>query len=141
MKTIIEIASEVYGCNPMDKSRKRNYVWARRALFVEMRKTDTLEGVGDEFGLDHATVLHHISKHEILYGMDFDYTLMYNRFLTAVGLPTTKEVTRRPIYRDSEPRNQVLVDMVKKIPDDLVDGIYVKLDAIIRMSKVTHPIR
>ena len=46
-----------------NKSRKAEQVKARAAMMVALRKYSTTMTIGDVFGVDHSTVVHHSKKH------------------------------------------------------------------------------
>jgi len=47
-----------------NKSRKAEQVKARAAMMVALRKYSTTMTIGDVFGVDHSTVVHHSNKHK-----------------------------------------------------------------------------
>lgn len=141
MKDPVVIAKKVYGCDPMEKTRREDVVWARRSVYVYMREVQkfTLYKISSRFNNNHATVVSGLSKHRIEYGSDAEYTSMFNRFCIEIGMKIPKEgLAFQAALISGESKNQVLVDMVRTVPDDLVEGIRVKLEAIIYMSKVKH---
>lgn len=48
----------------LSKSRVREQVQARAAMMVALKKYKTYSVVGRAFGMDHATVIHHVKNHE-----------------------------------------------------------------------------
>lgn len=47
-----------------DKSRTAEQVKARAAMMVALRKYTTTMNIGQAFGVDHSTVVHHTKKHK-----------------------------------------------------------------------------
>lgn len=82
---LIAAAERIYGFSPLEKSRRLECVWGRYAIFSVLRNEGrTLGYIGSHFNKNHASVLKGIEKHYIYYGVDKEYTAMYNAFLQEI---------------------------------------------------------
>lgn len=132
-------AEKIYHVNVLEKTSKRMNVWARYAVFSEMRsKGFTLDAIGDELNLNHATVMHGLKMHSDLYNSDKMYTVYHNKFLRELGYDVVEEVKLKPVFSEYSKGQEALIALIKDVPDELCENIYVKLNAIISMTKTVH---
>ena len=142
-QNIIEVVEKIYKVNPKDRTRRKNHIWARAAFYVEMRKNHySLHHIGEQMNRDHATVMHGLKLHNDLFGRDKHYMAYYNRFLRAMGYEVQDEPIK-PIeeYKEFTTGQEALIELIKQVPESQCESVYVKLEAIVRMSKVTHKIK
>lgn len=143
---IVDAVIKTYRVDITERTRKRQHVWARFAYCQEMRKEGySLHYIGDSIGIDHATVLHGLRKHIILIDNDRPYKLSFNRFLREMGYDVKEEPLPVIQYSDvvTELRKQdiltkgqsALLELIKQVPDEFCEDVFIKLEAIVRMSK------
>jgi len=91
----------------LSKSRKREYIYPRHLLFWAARKStsQTLTDISDNFGFDHATVIHAIKNVTTL---------------LEVGNEAVTECAQAIAVSLSESRDNTLVDIISKIKEKSV---------------------
>ena len=102
MNELIQAATNTFGGNPKDNSRKRESVWCRFALWSILygNHYSSLKSLGKEFNRDHSSVLHGLRQHENLMAFDRDYQRLYDKFLSIIPKGYVKDIsTRAKIYR------------------------------------------
>lgn len=139
---LIEACEYVYNANPLIKSRKREYVFARMACYIEIYKTTPNKlAISRMFRNTNASVINGINNHYDLYGKDKEYTEKHDRFMSRLGY----EVKSKPITADEisamKEKRKPLKDLLDEVPDDRLDDVFVKVQAIVRMSKVKHVLK
>ena len=81
IEEIIEKAKAVYGVDPYIKSRKKEYVWARQAVFNKLYQIGwSNKRVTEEFNKNHATIIHSRRTHDNLLQVDKEYQRLFNLF-------------------------------------------------------------
>ena len=81
IEDIIEKAKAVYGVDPYNKSRKKEYVWARQAVFNKLYRAGwSNRRLQEEFGKNHATIIHSRKTHSNLLEVDKEYQRLFNLF-------------------------------------------------------------
>ena len=80
LEKLIDIATDVFGADPRNDDRKRESIWARRAIFSINVKGDTNKSRGEYFGKDHSTVIYHEKEHKTALIYDKEYRILYERF-------------------------------------------------------------
>lgn len=139
---ILKATQNTYKVNPKERTRRTHWIWARVAFYVEMRKLGySLHDIGEQVGFDHSTVIHGLKLHDAMFNRDKSYMLYYNRFLREMGYDVKEEVIAVVEYREFTTGQEALIELIKQVPDELCESVYVKLEAIVRMSKVTHKIK
>lgn len=155
-KDIIAKVSDEFGIDITKKTRKREYLYARAVYYKLSRDIfrRSYASIGDDLGLDHATVLHSVkfvfpTIQMFEPGVIKRYNKLYNRIKfdneQNRELPkTTEEATKEILdlrYRLSFAEEQArkamslgpFEDLLSRIPEDKVDLVRVRLDAMIRM--------
>ena len=104
----------------ISQARQRELVDARRICYVILRDRMQLPSVtiGSYFDRDHASVLHHIHAHEVLYKTYFDYRIKFDK---AIQRLDNNEYVENDMY---ECINKILIRInllekqFKKLRDD-----------------------
>lgn len=92
LEQCLTVAKQVYGVDPQEKVGTTLHCWARTAVYVELRKTEATFGlIGSFFNRNHATVMHHLNKHETAIKYDKEYLLFYQKFKLKMSSPIIQE--------------------------------------------------
>ena len=155
-KDIIEKVSKEFGVDIKKRSRARIYVYGRTVYYKIARDmfNRTLSSIGKDVGTDHATVLHAIRNvFPTIVRFEPDVVKSYNRLCKEIDfekgqietIPASHEEAKREVanlrYRlklvEEENRRLVKVgnfeDLITRIPEDKVELVRLRLDAIIKM--------
>jgi hypothetical protein len=155
-KDIIEKVSREFGIDITVRSRKRMNVYARAVYYKLSREIlgNSLGAIGSEVGTDHATVIHSLKNiFPIIEQFEPWIIKMYKRLYDEIefeigqdkAIPRTHEEAKKEIanlrYRLKivEDENKRLVkvgsfhDLITRIPDDKVEIVKLRLDAMIKM--------
>ena len=90
---IIQVTVEEFLDVKITKSRKREIVYAKR-FYAALAKESTgysLDAIGRQLGLDHATILHHVRTHQNLFDTYKEYRIQYRKCQLKVAVLMTKE--------------------------------------------------
>ena len=125
LKTILDACLRARGFDFTIKSRKREYVYSRAALYKVCRLTtkESLESIGKLCGKDHASVLHVTGKK----GMHFEYLLtkeyraIFELFRLEVGkvLSLKNESEIETYYDDLNYKIETLDNENKELRNDI----------------------
>ena len=154
---IIRRVSDAVGVDIVKRSRQRQYVYGRCVYYKLVRSfypNRSLSYIGSTVGVDHATVLHSLNKvfpviEQFEPTLLMIYSDIYKQMSFETGqaksIPATHEEAKREIanlrYRlkIAEDRANISVriesfeDLIARIPDDKVDIVKLRLDAMIKM--------
>ena len=155
-KEIIVKVSNEFGIDITKRTRKREYLYAR-AVYFKLAKDifrRSLTDIGKDIGLDHATVLHSINNVFPTMQM-FEPAIIkrYNKLYDRIRfeneqsrqIPETSEEATKEIidlryrlsFAEAQARRAISLgpfeDLLCRIPEDKVDLVRVRLDAMIRM--------
>lgn len=153
---IIKKVSTEFGLDITKRSRKREYVYARAVYYKIARDmyNKTLSEIGRSVGVDHATVLHSIKNvFPVIERFEPDITDSYEKIREKISLEAdlvksasfsleeAKEEISDLRYKlkkaESEVKKSVNLygfeELLLKVPEDKVDALKVRLDAIIKM--------
>lgn len=88
VERLIELAEIVYNVKVRGKRKILMRVWAERAIFVALKSEKyTLKAIAAEFNKEqHATIIHSLNKHKILYSNDKMYKELFDKFERLAGL-------------------------------------------------------
>ena len=147
------------GINLSNRTRKRNYVYAR-ALYFKLCKEYTrlsLADIGSSVNMDHATVLHAINNvFPMVIQHDRHLSDLYEdyRFSHKHDIESIFENYSRLLRENIELRGKVndmnndglsntpsfrrLVDLYNEIPKQKMNDVYDKLDTIVKVAKAFH---
>jgi len=66
IETSITKVNKIFGCDVFSPTRERNNVDGRMALIIFFRRDFkySLEKIGKIFGKNHATIIHHLKRHD-----------------------------------------------------------------------------
>lgn len=84
MEEMVNVLRDEYGVNVMDKSRREAIVISRAALFNVCRGYYSATQIGQFFGKNHATILHHFKNHESFMLIP-NYVAMYERLMEVLS--------------------------------------------------------
>jgi hypothetical protein len=155
-KEIIAKVSKEFGIDITKRTRKREYLYARAVYFKLAQDIfrRSLTSIGKDIGLDHATVLHSINNvfptiQMFEPGVVKTYNKLYDRIKFENEqhreLPTTSEEATKEIldlryrlsFAEAQARKVMSLgpfeDLLCHIPEDKVDLVRVRLDAMIKM--------
>jgi len=91
-------ASEIYACRPLHKNRERHTVWSRVAISVILREEGySYPSIGLFLGINHATVMHHLKRHQDNMHYDREYKTLFDKFKYSVA---RKTLTRTELLGD-----------------------------------------
>ena len=81
---IIQVICKALGINfkhLIGQKRQRHLVDARRVCYVLLKERMQLPAIviGSYFNRDHASILHHLKSHDMLYKTYFDYRILYDK--------------------------------------------------------------
>jgi len=113
IENFIQLANINFCCDVRQPGREQNNVWGRFAVFVAMRSSGyMLKTIAYEFNLTHASVIHGINKHNILYENDKKYIECFNRF-------------RKLTQHENITPKEKLITLIENLPDkvELMDKI------------------
>jgi hypothetical protein len=157
-KDIIAKVSKEFGIDITKKTRKREYLYARAVYFKLAQDIfrRSLTSIGKDIGLDHATVLHSINNvYPTIQMFEPGIIKTYNKLYDRIrfeneqqrGLPTTSEEAAKEIldlryrlsFAEAQARKVISLgpfeDLLCQVPEDKVDLVRVRLDAIIKMLR------
>lgn len=153
---IVKKVSTEFGLDITKRSRKREYVYARAVYYKIARDmyNKTLSEIGRSVGVDHATVLHSIKNvFPVIERFEPDIADSYKKIREKISLEADliksasfsleeakEEITdlRCKLKKaESEVKKSVHLygfeELLLKVPEDKVDVLMVRLDAIIKM--------
>lgn len=155
-KEIIAKVSKEFGIDITKRTRKTEYLYAR-AVYYKLAKEifhRTYSDIGKEVGLDHATVLHSIKNVFPVIQM-FEPTIIrrYNKLYDRIkfdkeqqkAIPHTQEEAKKEIidlryrlsFAEAQARKAMSLgpfeDLLSRVPEEKVDLVRLRLDAMIRM--------
>lgn len=156
INNIIKNVSTEFGFDIKKRSRKREYIYARAVYYKISRDVynKTLAEIGSAVGVDHATVLHSIKNvFPVIERFEPDVLNSYNKLREKIsfeadqiksasfGLEDAKLEIAELKYKlklAEASANRLInlgpfEDLLSKVPEDKVDILRVRLDAIIRM--------
>tara|TARA_Y100000114_G_C11761276_1_gene329883 strand:- start:3706 stop:4092 length:387 start_codon:yes stop_codon:yes gene_type:complete len=84
MEEMVNVLRDEYGVNVMEKSRRESIVISRAALFNVCRGYYSATQIGQFFGKNHATILHHFKNHESFMLIP-NYVAMYERLMQVLS--------------------------------------------------------
>tara|TARA_R100001440_G_scaffold71785_2_gene95030 strand:+ start:696 stop:1100 length:405 start_codon:yes stop_codon:yes gene_type:complete len=84
MEEMVNVLRDEYGVNVMEKSRRESIVISRAALFNVCRGYYSATQIGQFFGKNHATILHHFKNHESFMFIP-NYVAMYERLMEVLS--------------------------------------------------------
>lgn len=84
MEEMVNVLRDEYGVNVMEKSRREAIVISRAALFNVCRGYYSATQIGQFFGKNHATILHHFKNHESFMLIP-NYVAMYERLMQVLS--------------------------------------------------------
>ncbi len=144
------------GINLSNRTRKRNYVYAR-ALYFKLCKEYTrlsLADIGSSVNMDHATVLHAINNvFPMVIQHDRHLSDLYEdyRFSHKHDIESIFENYSRLLRENIELRNEIkdvkeseglldrrFVDLYNEIPKQKINDVCDKLDTIVKVAKAFH---
>jgi len=101
----------------MSKTRHRHLVDARRVCYVLLKEKMQLPAIviGSYFDRDHASVLHHLKSHDMLYKTYFDYRILYDK---AKKYMDNNEYVENDMYEcinNMLTRIEILENQIKKL--------------------------
>lgn len=134
LELLCRIAAAVYDGDPKENIRKREVVWARRAVYVQLRKIGmSFEAIGDKFGRDHASVLVACNKHRDAMKFDRPYKNLYDRYRRLLKSSTKEniELIRERVYQI----NADLLDM--GFDNEYIDNFWKSSIETARHLKIT----
>lgn len=78
---LIREANNVFGCNLLLVSRKRNNVDGRVAVsyYLRIYYKMTFQKIGALFGKEHGIIMHYVRLHKTLYKYNMEYRTKYNQ--------------------------------------------------------------
>jgi hypothetical protein len=155
-KEIIEKVSNEFGIDITKRTRKREYIYARAVYFKLAQDIfrRSLTSIGNDIGLDHATVLHAINNVFPTIQMFEPFVVKrYNKLYDRIKfenemhkeIPITTEEAAREImdlryrlsFAEAQARKTMSLgpfeDLLCRIPEDKIDLVRVRLDAMIKM--------
>lgn len=155
-KDIIIKVSNEFGIDITKKTRRREYLYAR-AVYYKLAQDifkRSLTSIGKDIGLDHATVLHSINNVFPTMQM-FEPSIIkkYNKLYDRIRfeneqrrvIPETSEDAAKEIidlryrlsFAEAQARKVISLgpfeDLLCRVPEDKVDIVRLRLDAMIRM--------
>lgn len=154
---IIERVSDALGIDIRKRSRKRAYVYGRCIYYKiarDMFPKSSLEFIGGFVGVDHATIIHSINKvFPVIEMHEPQLIRVYTDILAQIefesgqanSIPPTHEAAKKEIaslrYRLKVAEEQyvasnkvkVFEELIERIPDEKVELVKVRLDAMIKM--------
>ena len=144
------------GINLSNRTRKRNYVYAR-ALYFKLCKEYTrlsLADIGSSVNMDHATVLHAINNvFPMVIQHDRHLSDLYEdyRFSHKHDIESIFENYSRLLRENIELRNEIkdvkeseslldrrFIDLYNEIPKQKINDVCDKLDVIVKVAKAFH---
>ena len=144
------------GINLSNRTRKRNYVYAR-ALYFKLCKEYTklsLADIGSSVDMDHASVLHAINNvFPCVVQYDAHLKDLYDdyRFSHKHDVESIFENYSRLLRENIDLRNEIkgvkesegllerrFVDLYNEIPKQKMNDVYDKLDTIVKVAKAFH---
>ena len=84
MEEMVKVLRDEYQVDVMQKTRKEAIVISRAALFNVCRGYYSATQIGQFFGKNHATILHHYKNHESLMRLT-QYVDMYERLMEVLS--------------------------------------------------------
>jgi vacuolar-type H+-ATPase subunit I/STV1 len=84
MEEMVKVLRDEYNVNAMEKTRKESVVIPRAALFNVCRGYYSATQIGQFFGKNHATILHHFKNHESFMRLPH-YVDMYERLMEVLS--------------------------------------------------------
>lgn len=156
LETIVSNVSKEFGLDIRTRTRKREYIYARAVYYKIAREMlrKTLSEIGGLVNVDHATVLHSINnvfpvierfepdilnsyekiKDKISFEADFDRSASFT-------LEEAKEEIADLKYKlklaEEQAKRAVNLsgfeDILENVPEDKIDVLKIRLDAIIKM--------
>ena len=133
---LIKQASLVYGCNPLEKISKRNHVFSRAAIAVQLRDSGiTFQEIGEILNRDHTTIMFGVQKHVDNMKFDKNYRSLYNEFLKNINKPINKEeFTILDCSEKAAVINKQLLDLGYKFED--IEAFWNDCISIARQEKL-----
>ena len=84
MEEMVKVLRDEYNVNAMEKTRKEAVVIPRAALFNVCRGYYSATQIGQFFGKNHATILHHFKNHSAFMLLP-QYVEMYERLMEVLA--------------------------------------------------------
>ena len=123
---LLSATEEVFGVDTKKKTRRREYVDARRALVAILRDDFgwTYERAGAPYGFNHATVIHHTVNDEWLQKSNSEYNR--NREKLRIKI---LELYLRESYCDVSTIKRIFVSLLNHLPFDTIERLGEILDS------------
>jgi hypothetical protein len=156
IKKLINTISTEFGLDIRKRSRKREYIYARAVYYKIARDmfSKTLAEIGGEVGVDHATVLHSMKNvFPVIERFEPDVLTSYNKLVNKFNFEA--DLVKSASFTLEEAKSEIaelkyklklaeskafksvnlgdFEEMLSRVPEDKVDVLKVRLDAIIKM--------
>ncbi len=129
MEEMVKVLRDEYQVDAMQNTRKEAIVIARAALFNVCRGYYSATQIGQFFGKNHATILHHFKNHESFMRLP-QYVDMYERLMEVLS---EYDDRARHAKKERQLRKQQIDELLEQV-DELQrenESLREKLDAYV----------
>lgn len=129
MEEMVNVLRDEYQVDVMQKTRKEAIVISRAALFNVCRGYYSATQIGQFFGKNHATILHHFKNHESFMRLP-QYVDMYERLMEVLA---EYDDRARHAKKERQLRKQQINELLEQV-DELQrenESLREKLDAYV----------